>query len=149
MTTMPTPVPGDASSEAFYAAITEHVIGLAHAIETYTHAGGDFDPPADVREQTAERLVLNRLFVEFTAMRAALSGRNVELLTEIKDELLTHHLLDQWLPKLLESRAAVVGLAGGNVSAAMDREAEAMRDRVTLAAYAAADEWVEPGEAGV
>lgn len=141
MTDLRTPVPGDAS-EAFYAAITEHVIGLAHAMETYAHAGSEFDPPPDVREQIAEQLVLNRLFVEFTSMRAQLSGRDVQVLTEVKDELLTHHLLDQWLPKLLESRAAVVGLAGGDVPAAMEQQTEALHDRITLAAYIAAGEWV-------
>lgn len=144
MATAPTPTPGDASSEAFYAAITEHVIGLAHAIEVYMHAGGEFDPPAQVREQTAEQLVMNRLMVEFTSMRASLSGRSVELLTEVKDEVLAFHVLDQWLPKLIETRAAVVGLAGGNVAAAMDREAQGLRDRVTLAAYTVADEWADP-----
>jgi hypothetical protein len=142
MTDLQTPVPGDAS-EALYAAITEHVIGLAHAIETYAHAGSAFDPPLDVREQTAERLVMNRLFVEFTSLRASLSGRDAALLTEVKDEVLTHHVLDQWLPKLLESRAAVIGLAGRDVTAAMDRETEALHDRITLAAYLVAAEWAE------
>lgn len=148
MTELQTPTPGDAS-ERFYAAVTEHVLGLAHAIDTYANAGGEYDPPADVREQTAEQLVLNRLFVEFTGLRANMSGRDIQLLTEVKDEVLTHHVLDQWLPKLIASRAAVVGLTGGDVAAAMDREAQGLRDRVTLAAYTVADEWIGPGEAGL